>query len=530
MNSISLTSIPKCLGIVDYVFIALTGFIILIVAYLKINSLIFWQYTSDLFMYDQILQETLQGNFVLEFTYGSGFGDHSYFFLFFLLPIKALLRENMVYVLILLGPIVYGVSAITAYLYFKHTNGQRQGIIYGVIFLLNFGLTVPGLYEATYGFHPDILAGFLAIIFTIFLIHYHQLRSLNKTSTKPVFIGLLISFGLFISLKEEMAVLSIVFFLVLFLWKRERLYFTFLAGSTVFLVLAFWTIKFLQTPFNRTNDFLAEKFISSLKVSGPFVLFYQPEPYGNLLPSYWATIVLFLVAMGAAIWVTKQINAFGVALFVMGLAKMGSSFLVYDFSIFTWHNFPGIIMLTGAVLIQMSVGGKRDIASIKLLNLALLVGAVAIFFLFTIPYFLIVQKTMKYNARLIQNVEPALVDVQKNIEPQRVVTIPPYTAVAWVDGYRYTSYPRGINKSPAGIADYVVLPSENNVFSSDFDPDVETPDLYKEFAPIFENDQFILLKRVQVAEIHQQDRNTFARLFNENEDAFIEFPDEATLR
>src|SRR4051794_26285943 len=76
---------------------------------LKINALTAWRYTSDLFTVDTLLQETLRGNFTVEFAYGRQFGDHACLIFLALLPLKWALGTKMIFLLALLPAIVFAV-------------------------------------------------------------------------------------------------------------------------------------------------------------------------------------------------------------------------------------------------------------------------------------------------------------------------------------------------------------------------------------------------------------------------------------
>src|SRR5688572_32726086 len=52
--------------------------------WLKCDAMASWRYTSDMFIADTMLQETLRGHFVVEYTYGRQFGDHALLILLFL--------------------------------------------------------------------------------------------------------------------------------------------------------------------------------------------------------------------------------------------------------------------------------------------------------------------------------------------------------------------------------------------------------------------------------------------------------------
>jgi hypothetical protein len=56
----------------------------------------------------------------------------------------------------------------------------------------------------------------------------------------------------------------------------------------------------------------------------------------------------------------KTIDNYAVSLYAAGLAKIFFGFLVKDFDITSWHNFPGIVMLTGAIIFQFVKIKKKN--------------------------------------------------------------------------------------------------------------------------------------------------------------------------
>src|SRR5687768_18401136 len=79
--------------------------LLIVISVLKINALTAWRYTSDLFTVDTLLQETLRGNFAMEFAYGRQFGDHACLIFLAMLPLKWLLGAKMVHLLVVLPAI-----------------------------------------------------------------------------------------------------------------------------------------------------------------------------------------------------------------------------------------------------------------------------------------------------------------------------------------------------------------------------------------------------------------------------------------
>ncbi len=188
------------------------------VCWLKVGSLDAWRYTSDLFTYDQVLAETLAGHFGLEYTYGNTFGDHAYPFLLLFLPLKLLLGKRMVVALLLLPPVAYVVTTVAAYILARRGGADTHtSLVASFLLILPWGI-VQGLYARRYGAHPlDELAGCFAIIMALAFRLTETRRSGWTTA------AYLVTVLAFVSLKEETAVLGIVFASVLFLLDRARL-------------------------------------------------------------------------------------------------------------------------------------------------------------------------------------------------------------------------------------------------------------------------------------------------------------------
>ena len=500
----------------DYIFIIIILAIAAGVAYLKLNSLFAWRYTSDLFTYDQILQETLAGNFGLEFTFGNGFGDRAYTCLFLMLPLKMILGEQMVVFLSLLGPITYFVTVIILYFFCKSLVDSISAFIYATIFALTLGLTFLGLYEVSFGFHPDILSGFMAVIFTLFLIQHEKLCADNHQSTFQLIV-FVVCYALFMSLKDEMALLGLLYFIIIFIAKRHRFHLFFLITSLIIFTLDLILIGLSRTPFNMRNVDLIDSFVDVFNREGIGLFFHHPVITDNSLARYWGAILFFTIIMVIAIVLLKKLNVYAIALFVVGLAKMGSSFLTSDFSLITWHNFPGLVFMTGAIVVQLTEKGRKNNRYLRLFVNSIFISSIILFIGLTAPFFIKVNRANIDNAKLIVNAQEDLAEIKKAIDPKKVVSIPPYTAIEWVDGFRYAFYPRGIIWSPAGIADYVVLPTSvikstfNTFIARDEKKAVST--LEEEFLVIMENDHFLLLKRIKPSEKYKKDRETFIKLF-----------------
>src|SRR5687768_9310987 len=92
---------------------------------LKINALMTWRYTSDLFTVDMLLQETLRGNFMMEFAYGRQFGDHACLIFLAFLPIKWLLGTKMMFLLVLLPVVTFAICGVILFKCARDVAGPR---------------------------------------------------------------------------------------------------------------------------------------------------------------------------------------------------------------------------------------------------------------------------------------------------------------------------------------------------------------------------------------------------------------------
>ena len=324
------------------------------IGYLKLESLMKWGYTSDLFSFDTVLSETLRGHVGVEFTFGNTFGDHAYVFLFFLLPIKLLLQANMVRLLVLLGPAALLISSNVLFWALWQMKGFRFAFLAAGTFLIGFLYTFRGIYEEIYGFHPDTLSGYLAVAFCSFLI-WREFRQRIGSSTAIQTAGFWVFFVLFISLKEEMALLGSIFFLTALILRRDRLNFTALLAAGLTTAAEFLFVRFSQTSFNRTNELLLAGFLQELKNSGLYYFFRSSFSSPEEVISYWLALSLLTISFISFALLARKVQRNALCLLVIGLMKLALSLISADFSLAGWHNFPGFMMLIGAVVWQASM-------------------------------------------------------------------------------------------------------------------------------------------------------------------------------
>jgi len=468
--------------------VGLTAF----VCWLKLCSLYSWRYTSDLFTYDQVLAETLAGHFGVEYTFGNIFGDHAYLFLLTLLPAKALLGEKMVVALLVLPPIAYLLTAIGGYATIRRTTGDvHLSLLCAWLLLLPYGV-VEGLYHARHGAHPmDELAGFLVVGVALLLRRADTAEAFERR-TRFAFVAALLAF---VSLKEEYATLGLLFAAVLLAFERSRRNFSILLVTISALALEVGVMEASATPFNdRTMAGGVADFLSRLGSRNPW------ELVAELPFEYVAVLLSLTLAFVAAVRALRVFDRYAVALFVVGGAKIGLSLVVRDdVDLGSWHNYPGVFMLTGAVVLQLSAPSAARLRSLRLGWLYVSASVVA--FLGTqLDLAVRYERMNSKGARLAAKYRPDLHEVIRKVEPDAVVAITPFTAAEWtLNGHhRYTFYPRGVDWSPIGIADYVVLESKQVQIRSFWTPPRsrrQVAEDHPEFRVIFRNGHFYLLKR-----------------------------------
>ena len=417
-----------------------------ILIFSKLNALYSWLYTSDLFMYDQLLNETLKGNFGLEFTYGNQFGEHAYIFVLLLLPLKLLLGSYMVTFLVIMTPVVFSITGFLLFFLIATEGNRLNGFLGASLYLFTYRL-IEALVERVYGFHPDYLGGFFAILFVLFLrIADHRKKIESVLAKWSIWVSAIFLF-LFMSIKEEFALVSILFFLILFLLTRSKRHLAFTFISVVYTLFAFIFIELNQTEFNRTNTYYIMSLAHRL-LNNPFGVVYEANV------EFYLIIGLLSGLFVLGVYVSKHWEFYAVALFFMGLFKLSFSYIISDHSVVTWHNSPGIVMLTGGLILQYVSSSRKREMSI-LLSLLVLVSMIST------VYYLPAQ----FHDRRVTDAElsrrrTAILELKKATKPEKITAIPLFAVFEWRDGSRFTFYPRGIDVTPKGIASYVILENE----------------------------------------------------------------------
>ncbi|HEX8524395.1 MAG TPA: hypothetical protein VF669_19220 [Tepidisphaeraceae bacterium] len=466
---------------------------------LKFSALHSWRYTSDLFVIDTMFQETLRGDFMMEYTYGCQFGDHACLIFLLGIPIKYLLRQNMVYALLLVSPVTLIGCGPILYFAIRSIAGAAWALLGALLYFLSLGV-IRGPFEVVFGFHIDTISGYIATAIAVLLLERHEVK--RTRSLTLLTLALII---IFITLKEEMALLGIFFFIMLLIWKRDWLHWTGLALSIVAFGVEMGLTHYLRTPWNRTNERLVGHLITSFRRDGIHFLFSHEKT------GYWIAIFTLIAAMSTLIIICKRISIIAAALFAIGLAKLAFGWAVNDFDLFAWHNYPAVCMLTGGIILQ-----SLELRRLPPPNLRLIKPAVAALLVLSIGWFIVGEARYAVVQARLNRMEkkknlpfmPAIADVQKHIpEKSKVVAIPRYSVASWTAGWRYSFFPHGITQSPMGIADYIVVTRNKERYA--------VPEL-RVFSQIYQNGKYKLFLRKKFLPGELESREKFAKRFGED--------------
>ena len=222
------------------------------------------------------------------------------------------------------------------------------------------------------------------------------------------------------------------------------------------------------------------------------------------LTDYWLPVAACVFGVVSAFAGLRVVSRYVVALAVAGAVKLLFAVAVNDYELISWHNAPGIQMLIGAfmvlVLEQPSSCRRTPLAA----------GGAAVTLL---GLFLLAQPAcalMNYRdsaAREVAHrpVRAALLELQARVVPSMVTAIPMYTAIEWVDGYRFAFFPRGVLKSPVGIAEYAIVERSNQNYVNRLQYEApgengeEHPPLIPGYDLVDQNAHFMLFRRNQSA-------------------------------
>jgi hypothetical protein len=441
------------------IFISLALTLTLTITYFKLMSLYYWLYSGDLYLCEQILTETLKGNFGLEFAFGK-FGCHYYLFLILLLPLKIIFGNQMVILLIVLPVIIYFITTSILFLTLQSlTKNSLLSFICSLLFLLAPNI-VRGLYSVKHGSNLiDDLSGFIAVLFVLFLLAYQKI---NNNSKKYFNILYTVFYILFLLLSEFFVFLGAIYFLLNSIYYKNKNYITFFVISFILLLIEIvfhdkFFIPISWNMFNRglTNFMFIFNYNEHLK-------FLESVPI-SLLIEYAGTILAITGMLIVLIVKDGKINMLIVGLFIMGLMKCGLGYILQDLNVTSWHNFSGIIMMTGAISLQMAE--QTDLKRIPYVFNFSLAGLFVIYFICgDIPFLKNTALEIFTKKEYVLERKDDLIKIIKLIDKKKLSIVPDETKVEFI----FNDYSRFviIKKAqlrldyPPVMVDYIVLPRE----------------------------------------------------------------------
>ena len=463
----------------------------ILICLIKIQSLLSWRFTSDIFSYDTYLREIVTNKKLVEFVYGNLLGDHAYLNLFLLIPLKLILKSNFIYFLLIINPLLFLGSAVSVFNVLKNKLNPTLTFLGASSYLIGFGIAYKGLSERIYGYHPDLGSGFLLIIITCILIQQAETR--NISSTVWIFIlGIL-----YLSLKEEMAILGLIFFLILYIGTKQKRFFWLTVISLVFIGLDFYIINYFQTSFNRTNTNVLSILSSNIQTHGLRSLITNPRGRQVNVLGYWGFIILSSIIFHWRWYKIRKLNPYLLGLYYAGLIKIGTSLFLLDFDLTSWHNLPGAFMIGTSILLDITTNNRgKDQVKITFMIRILLISLI-LFFAFE-SLFLFRQVNENFRRAPKASVYTKEIKLlSQDIPKERIVSIPMNAAMSLIDN-RFTFYPSGISIGPIGIADYAIIPVNNSHLYAD------PYDRYKLYPIDDYLDSFHLLSKTEYFQLYQR--------------------------
>ena len=494
-------------------FIAGVTLLSLWLGWVKMDALHSWRYSSDLFEYDMMLAETLRGNLALEYTYGNHMGDHFLMILALLIPFKILLGAKMPYLLVILPVLLFWLGSMQLFYYLRERLGSlKQAALLCLPFMFSLHALL-SIYEKIYGFQLDIISGYMGVMFVIYLDRYQRSKEANQANRK-LFIAFVVTLALYVIMKEEMALLATAFFGFLWLFRRTKFHFITGAACGAFFVFSMVAIALCATEFNRGNATLTQGFIQGLRT----------DPLGLLQgipPSYIIPLALLIALAAASYFVAPKAAPIPASLFLMGGLKLGFAFIIMDYSLTSWHNFPATLMMTAGIMLQLANGlseGKRTASWI--LIWILLISSIPT----TLTNLQEIKRQLNRTAGIkviLDERKQEIHELQEGIPKDKLVAINGYTAIEFTGGPRYTFYPRGVDYPPKGISDYILIEPEAIITRRPWFPyeqltgitqsDFTTPHA-EEFEFVKRTKHYVLLKRFAIKKEHEESREMFRKI------------------
>ena len=461
-----------------------------------------------MFSYDTMLQETLKGFFSMEYTYGSLFGDHASIILLVFLPIKLILGKQMIFFLLLLTPLMYLLGGLFLLYYLNKIRANAyfyllSGLLYAFQLYVFYGN-----YEGHYGYHVDTGSGYLLMMMAFILVLRYRCQIKNRF-TSIVFI---VSFVCFALIKEEMALLAIIFFLIVFLFQKDKKMLVFAGISLLILIIEILLIHYSKTNFNRGNNLIFTNLLKTISQKG--IIYYFVTPDYN---KFWLPFIA-LPSVFITFCFSNRFNGIALALFLTALAKIAFSFAIDDYEFTGWHSFPALVMLIGSIIIQATEKKKTGNYLSEIVLGLLFIFFIARFFNWDLVNIRSAKGCIGINANYKNFVIKDLEGVKKLVPKDKVIALNGFLAFDFRNGYRYSFYPRGVEMSPCSIADYVLMDKEVSgnmpVTSLNLQLGIFVPN---EFDKILENNSFILYKRnMSKGMVISKDRIKFIRYFGKS--------------
>ncbi len=267
------------------------------------------------------------------------------------------------------------------------------------------------------------------------------------------------------------------------------------------------------TPFNdRTMASGALDFLARVRAG---VLSGIPRRVGT---EYLVVLGVLAAAFVLAVVVSRGVDRAAAALFATGATKIALACVVRgDLDLTTWHNYPGVVMATGALFVQLTASTNAR-GQTRALAWVLAGAAAASFATWQLPFAREQAAANAASSRLVETYRPALDELITKVAPDSVVAIAPLTAAEWAlcGHHRFTFYPRGVSRSPQGIAEYLVLQNLRVKIRSYYTPPRSGREIardHPEFQLVHRNSYFLLFRRVGWTPESRQSRTQWLHYF-----------------
>lgn len=428
-------------------FFAVLAVWVTIAAGLKLSAARSGAYTADLYDFHQSLRSTVDGEFFQSYVWGNVMGDHGYLFFFLLLPLYWIDPAQAFWALVVVGPLTIGAASwIIRSVLVRRGHRHPSPIALGLV-------AFPGMFllahEPVFGFHPDMLAGPLLAVAAIALSG----RTIRLQGVE-VWIGIG-AFFLFALLKEEMAVLAVIFGIPFLLDRGSRRLGQLLTGTGVVVAVgSFALIEAARTPFNRGNTFLLRSLLDELRLAIQLPGVSRPDVLYILVPVTLGAALVYVILVNR-----RRLMTVDISVGMVVAAKLVTLALVYPYLPgLTWHF---VIPLTGAWYALYRFSSllpelKRN-ARVSILSgtLALLVSAVLLVDVRWYSGYSSLLEERRNNAADARVAMESFAPIVDN----HLVTVPIFDIHSWRNG-DVVSFTGGGRLSPSDISDFIVTSSE----------------------------------------------------------------------